>query len=61
MPRGRKPAGDRLLTGAERQARYRAIHAGQPVGRPAIVAGSRAGRLVVDQRHDLHARPERQL
>ena len=23
MPRGRKPTGDRALTGAERQARYR--------------------------------------
>ena len=31
MPRGRKPAGDRALTGAERQARYRAARAGQPV------------------------------
>ena len=31
MPRGRKPAGDRPLTGAERQARYRGVHAGQPV------------------------------
>jgi hypothetical protein len=29
MPRGRKPAGDRALTGAERQARYRAARAGQ--------------------------------
>ena len=31
MPRGRKPAGDRALTGAERQARYRAARVGQPV------------------------------
>jgi hypothetical protein len=31
MPRGRKPAGDRALTGAERQTRYRAVHAGQSV------------------------------
>jgi hypothetical protein len=31
MPRGRKPAGDRALTGAERQARYRAARASQPV------------------------------
>jgi hypothetical protein len=30
MPRGRKPAGARALTGAERQARYRAARAGQP-------------------------------
>jgi hypothetical protein len=31
MPRGRKPAGDRALTGAERQARYRAVQGRQPV------------------------------
>ena len=31
MPRGRKPAGDRALTGAERQARYRAVRTGRPV------------------------------
>ena len=30
MPRGRKPTGERALTGAERQARYRAAHAGAP-------------------------------
>ena len=30
MPRGRKPTGERALTGAERQARYRAARAGQP-------------------------------
>jgi hypothetical protein len=29
--RGRKPQGDRALTGAERQARYRARHAGMPI------------------------------
>jgi hypothetical protein len=29
--RGRKPQGDRALTGAERQARYRARHAGKPI------------------------------
>jgi hypothetical protein len=28
--RGRKPQGDRALTGAERQARYRARHAAMP-------------------------------
>jgi len=33
MPRGRKPAGERALTGAERQARYRAAHADAPAGR----------------------------
>jgi hypothetical protein len=27
MPRGRRPQGDKALTGAERQARYRAAHA----------------------------------
>ena len=31
--RGRKPQGDRPLTGAERQARYRARHAGMPIVR----------------------------
>ena len=30
--RGRKPQGDRALTGAERQARYRARHAGKVPG-----------------------------
>ena len=30
MPRGRRPQGDKALTGAERQARYRAAHAGTP-------------------------------
>jgi len=30
MPLGRKPTGERALTGAERQARYRAARAGQP-------------------------------
>jgi hypothetical protein len=30
---GRKPQGDRALTGAERQARYRARHAGMPIVR----------------------------
>jgi len=33
MARGRKPQGDHLLTGAERQARYRARHAGMPLVR----------------------------
>ena len=31
MPRGRKPQGDQPLTGAERQARYRAHHARAPI------------------------------
>jgi hypothetical protein len=31
MTRGRKPQGDRALTGAKRQARYRARHAGMPM------------------------------
>jgi hypothetical protein len=34
MPRGRKPTGDQALTGAERQARYRAAHAGRHLLRP---------------------------
>jgi hypothetical protein len=33
MARGRKPQGDQTLTGAERQARYRARHARAPVVR----------------------------
>ena len=33
MPRGPKPQGDQPLTGAERQARYRARHARAPVVR----------------------------
>jgi hypothetical protein len=33
MPGGRKPQGDQPLTGAERQARYRARHAHTPVVR----------------------------
>jgi hypothetical protein len=33
MARGRKPQGDQPLTGAERQARYRARHARAPVVR----------------------------
>src|SRR5229473_490713 len=31
MPQGRKPSGDRTLTGAERQARYRARHPGAAI------------------------------
>jgi hypothetical protein len=31
MPRGRKPSGDHTLTGAERQARYRAHHPGTAI------------------------------
>ena len=33
MPRGRPPQGEQALTGAERQARWRARHAGLPVTR----------------------------
>ena len=42
MPRGRKPTGDRPLTGAERQARYRATHTGRPLLRLLRGASSRA-------------------
>jgi len=31
MPRGRPPQGEQALTGAERQARWRARHTGAPV------------------------------
>jgi len=31
MPKGRKPQGEQPLTGAERQARYRARHARAPI------------------------------
>ena len=33
MPRGLPPQGEQALTGAERQARWRARHAGRPVTR----------------------------
>ena len=33
MTKGRKPEGDRALTGAERQARWRVRHVGTPVVR----------------------------
>jgi hypothetical protein len=33
LPRGRKPSGDRALTGAERQARYRTSHHGAVIMR----------------------------
>lgn len=39
MPRGRKPAGDRPLTGGERQVRYRSRHHVAP---PAIVRPRKA-------------------
>jgi hypothetical protein len=42
MPRGRKPTGDRALTGAERQALYRAAHTGRPLLRPLRGASPRA-------------------
>jgi hypothetical protein len=45
MPRGRKPAGDRALTGAERQARYRAAHsAALSEANPVIIRQRRPGR-----------------
>ena len=42
MPRGRKPTGDRPLTGAERQARYRVAYASPPPLRPLRGASPRA-------------------
>ena len=48
MPRGRKPAGERTLSNAERQARYRASHAVQP-------APARIRRCPTDRR----SRPQR--
>jgi hypothetical protein len=60
MPRGRKPAGDRSLTGAERQARYRAIHAGQPVIRyPRGTSPGTSPRAKGPQRADRRSRPQR--
>jgi hypothetical protein len=56
MPRGRKPAGHRALTGAERQARYRASHAGQPVIREPGATSPRAKR---PQRADRRSRQQR--
>src|SRR5215472_9754809 len=54
MPRGRKPTGDRALTGAERQARHRAAH-GRPLRplrgpSPPAKAPSRARRRSRPQR-----------
>ena len=56
MPRGRKPAGDRALTGAERQARYRPTRAGQPVTRYPRGTSLRAKH---PQRADRRSRPQR--
>jgi hypothetical protein len=42
MPRGRKPTGDRALTAAERQARYRASHAGRHLLGPSAGRNPRA-------------------
>jgi hypothetical protein len=55
MPRGRKPTGDRALTGAERQARYRAAWAGQPGIRYPRGTGRRAN----GQQTDRRSRPQR--
>ena len=56
MPRGRKPAGGRALTGAERQARYRAARAGQPGIRHHRGTSPRAKG---SQRTDRRSRPQR--
>ena len=56
MPRGRKPTGDRALTGAERQARYRAIHAGRPPLQPLRGASPRAN---APSRARRRSRPQR--
>jgi hypothetical protein len=55
MPRGRKPSGDRPLTGAERQARYRASHAGQPIRDPRATSPQTKG----PPRADRRSRPQR--
>ncbi len=52
MAKGRKPQGDRTLTGAERQARYRARHAGMV---PGLDPGMVRYRRPVDRR----SRPQR--
>jgi hypothetical protein len=44
MAKGRKPEGDQPLTGAERQARYRARHARAPVVRSRRPADRRSRR-----------------
>jgi hypothetical protein len=54
MARGRKPQGDQSLTGAERQARYRARHARAPVvryRRPSIAAQNRGADRVLPDRY----------
>ena len=56
MPRGRKPAGDRALTGAERQARYRAARDAQPGIRHPRPTRPRAKGA---QRTDRRSRPQR--
>jgi hypothetical protein len=55
MPRGRKPAGDRALTGAERQARYRAARARQPIRDP----GATSPQAKPPQRADRRSRQQR--
>ena len=54
MPRGRKPAGDRALTGAERQARYRAR-----TGQPGIRYPRGTSRRAKGQQTDRRSRPQR--
>ncbi len=55
MPRGRKPAGDRALTGGERQARYRAARARQPIRDP----GATSPQAKPPQRADRRSRQQR--
>jgi hypothetical protein len=55
MPRGRKPSGDRALTGAERQARYRAARAGQPIQDP----GATSPQAKCPQRAERRSRQQR--
>ena len=52
MTRGRKPQGDRALTGAERQALYRARHAG-------TVPGLDPGMVRYRRPADRRSRPQR--
>ena len=54
MPRGRKPTGDRALTGAERQARYRAAH-----GRPLQPLRGPSPRVKAPSRARRRSRPQR--
>ena len=58
MPRGRKPTGERPLTGAERQARYRAAHSAElPGANPVIIRHRRPGPQA--RRGNRRSRPQR--